>query len=93
MTTSIILTEVLRGHRRDAQVHKLLGGLRVDSVTPEIGRLAGELLGSLDMNNTVDAVVAMTALRAEPPVLVLTSDICDFERLLGERPDIRVVQV
>ncbi len=45
------------------------------------------------MNNTVDSLVALTALRAEPPVLVLTSDPDDLGGLLGERPDIRVVRV
>jgi hypothetical protein len=40
------LTEVLRGGPRDAAVHRVLFRITVVPVSPELGRHAGELLGS-----------------------------------------------
>jgi len=91
--SSITLTEVLRGHRRDARVHALLAGVDQDSVTPEIGRAAGELLGQTDRNDTVDAIIAVTAHRAGSRVRLLTGDPDDLSALTTEMIGVIVVPI
>src|SRR4051794_17788630 len=76
VVSAITLTEVLRGGRRDAGVHRVLSRIVVMPVTAELGRRAGELLGTVGLSGhryAVDAVVAATALRLARPVLLLTS--------------------
>jgi predicted nucleic acid-binding protein len=87
--SAITLTEVLRGGSRDASVHRVLARLTVLPVTPELARSAGELLGATGMSghrSAVDAVVAVTALQQARPVVLLTSDPDDLNRLV-EEPD------
>ena len=91
--SSVTLTEVLRGHPRDAGVHSLLKGLDQASVTPEIGRAAGELLGRTNRNDTVDAIVAVTAERAGDHVRLLTGDPDDLHALTAHLPGITVVPI
>ncbi|MGH3897684.1 MAG: hypothetical protein ACRDTA_05400 [Pseudonocardiaceae bacterium] len=63
-------------------------------ITPEIGRAAGGLLGSTGLSGaTVDAVVAVIALRQPGPVLLVTSDPNDMAKLTVSRSDIAVVAV
>ncbi|MGF1662078.1 MAG: PIN domain-containing protein [Kineosporiaceae bacterium] len=91
---AITLTEVLRGGSRDAGVHRVLSRIPVVDVDRELGRSSGELLGRVSLRGaTVDAAVAATALAAEGPVLVLTSDPGDLTTLTSERTDVRVVPV
>jgi predicted nucleic acid-binding protein len=90
VVSAVTLAEVLRGHPRDAAVHLLLGGCRVDSVSPQIGRSAGELLGRTGRKDTVDAVVIATASMLPGPVLVLTSDPGDLTALSAGVPGISV---
>ncbi len=91
--SSVTLTEVLRGHARDARVHSLLAGLDNDSVTPEIGRAAGELLGRTNRNDTVDAIVAVNAGRAGSRVRLLTGDPDDMRALTGGIGGVTVVPI
>ncbi len=87
--SAITLTEVLRGGSRDAAVHRVLARITVVPVTPGIARRAGELLGATGLSGhrcAIDAVVAATALDLERPVLLLTSDPDDMNRL-AEEPD------
>ncbi|WP_261556494.1 type II toxin-antitoxin system VapC family toxin [Frankia tisae] len=99
VASSITLTEVLRGGPRDAAVHRVLARIGIVPVTPELARLAGELLGATGLSGhrcAIDAVVAVTALRADRPAVLLTSDVDDLHRLVDEpdRPkDSRVVVV
>ncbi|MGH3172946.1 MAG: hypothetical protein ACRDPF_03650 [Streptosporangiaceae bacterium] len=82
--SAITLTEALRGGPRDAAV---LAGITVISVTEGIARRAGELLGATGLSGhrcAVDAVVAATALDAERPVVLLTSDPDDLNKLVEE---------
>jgi predicted nucleic acid-binding protein len=85
--SAITLTEVLRGSPRDAAVHRVLSRITVVPVTTEIARHAGELLGATGLSGhrcAIDAVVAATALELERPVVLLTSDPDDMNRLVEE---------
>ncbi|MGH9155456.1 MAG: type II toxin-antitoxin system VapC family toxin [Acidimicrobiales bacterium] len=91
--SSLNLAEVLRGHPRDARVHALLRALDKESVTPELGRAAGELLGRTARDDTVDAVVAVTAQRAGLRVRLLTGDPPDLRALTADMPEVTVVPI
>jgi predicted nucleic acid-binding protein len=85
--SAITLTEVLRGGPRDAPVHQVLSRIAVAPVTGAIARRAGELLGTTGLSGhrcAIDAVVATTALEMERPILLLTSDPDDLNRLVEE---------
>jgi predicted nucleic acid-binding protein len=87
----VTLTEVLRGHARDARVHALLAGVEQNPVTPELGRAAGELLGRTHMDDTVDAIVAVTANGLGVGVRLLTGDPGDLRALTSDMPAVTVV--
>lgn len=85
--SAITLTEVLRGGPRDAAVHRVLSRITVVPVSRELARHAGELLGTTGLSGhrcAIDAVVAATALALERPVVLLTSDPDDLNRLVEE---------
>ena len=85
--SAITLAEVLRGDKRDAAVHRVLSRITIMSVTPEIARRAGELLGATGLSGhrcAIDAVAAATALTMERPAVLLTSDLDDLSRLVEE---------
>jgi predicted nucleic acid-binding protein len=85
--SAITLTEALRGGPRDAAVYRVLSRITVVPVSPEIARRAGELLGQTGLSGhrcAIDAVVAATALELERPVVLLTSDLDDLNRLVEE---------
>ena len=87
--SAITLTEVLRGGPRDAAVHRVLSRITVVPVIAQIARRAGELLGATGLSGhrcAIDAVVAATALGLERPIVLLTSDPDDMNRLV-EEPD------
>lgn len=89
VVSALTLTEVLRGGARDAAVHRVLSRITVVPVSASIARLSGELLGRVGLSGhrcAVDSVVAVTALQQARPVLLLTSDPKDLERLV-EEPD------
>lgn len=89
--SSVTLTEVLRGHARDARVHALLAGVEQNPVTPELGRAAGELLGRTHRDDTVDAIIAATANGLAVTVRLLTGDPDDLRALTSEMPSVTVV--
>ena len=90
---SVTLAEVLRGHPRDARVHALLVGMKQDSVSPEFGRAAGELLGRTQREDTVDAIVAVGANAAGSRVRLLTDDVEDLRALTADMAGVTVVLV
>jgi predicted nucleic acid-binding protein len=90
--SSITLAETLRGHPRDARLHALLAGTNQDSVTPQLGRLAGELLGRTNRDDTIDAIVAVTA-EALGRVRLLTGDPNDLNALTTDMPDVTVISI
>ena len=85
--SAITLTETLRGGPRDAAIHQVLSRITVVPVSVGIARRAGELLGSAGFSGrryAIDAVVAATALRLDRPLVLLTSDPDDMNRLVEE---------
>jgi predicted nucleic acid-binding protein len=87
--SAITLTEVLRGGPHDAPVHRVLSRIAVQPVSADVGRRAGELLGTTGLSGhrcAIDAVVAATALGVARPVVLLTSDPDDLNKLV-EEPD------
>lgn len=85
--SAITMTETLRGGPRDATVHRVLSRITVVPVTAQIARRAGELLGATGLSGhrcAIDAVVAATALGLERPVVLLTSDPDDMNKLVEE---------
>ena len=89
VVSAITLTETLRGSPRDAAVHRVLSRITIVPVTAAIASRAGELLGTTGLSGhrcAIDAVVAATALGVERPVVLLTSDPDDLNKLV-EEPD------
>ena len=94
VVSAVTLAEVVRGGPRDAPAHRVLARVTQLPVSPDLGRQAGELLGSTGVADaTVDALVAATALEQSGPVLVLTSDPRDLRRLTASRRDVSVERV
>ncbi len=91
--SSVTLTETLRGHRRDARVHAVLAGTDQQPVTPQLGRSAGELLGQTNRQDTVDAIVAVTAATLGSRVRLLTGDPDDLNAHTADMPNVTVVPV
>jgi predicted nucleic acid-binding protein len=87
-TAASTLTEVLRGGPRDAPVFRILRRMTVVPVDTERARAAGELLGRTGLDGhrcALDALVATVALdQARRPVVLLTSDTKDMDRLTEE---------
>ncbi len=91
--SSVTLTETLRGHRRDARVHAVLAGTEQTPVTPQIGRAAGELLGQTKRDDTVDAIVAVTAETLGTRVRLLTGDPADMNALTAGMANVTIVPI
>jgi len=87
------LTEVLRGHPRDALIHRLLSSLKVRVIDEDLGRAAGERIGRTKVrgNATLDALVAEVASSLPRPVVVLTADYDDITALVD--PDVMVLDI
>jgi predicted nucleic acid-binding protein len=83
------LTEVLRGSARDTEIHRILKTITQEPITPQLARLAGELLGRSGLDgrtHALDSLVAVVALACPRPVVLLTSDVDDLTKLT-EEPD------
>lgn len=93
LTTAATLTEVLRGHPRDALIHRLLASLSIQVVDERLGRAAGERIGrrAARGNVTLDALVAELASSLPRPVVVLTADIDDMTALVDD--DVMVLDI
>jgi predicted nucleic acid-binding protein len=91
--SSVTLAEVLRRKPRDARVHLLLSGIEKAPVTAALGRAAGELLGRASRNDTVDAVVAVTARSVGQHVRLITADPTDLRALTADMPGVTVVPI
>lgn len=92
-TSAATLTEVLRGHPRDAHIHRLLASLSIRVVDEHLGRSAGERIGrrSVRGNVTLDALVAELASSLPRPVVVLTADVDDMTALVDD--DVMVLDI
>jgi predicted nucleic acid-binding protein len=87
VTAASTLAEVLRGGGSDAGIHRILQPVTVANIDKEIGRKAGELLGTTGLSGhrcTADAMLAVVALAQPRPALLLTSDPDDMARLTEE---------
>jgi predicted nucleic acid-binding protein len=87
VTAASTLAEVLRGGGADVRIHRVLQRVTVADIDKETGRRAGELLGATGLSGhrcTVDAMLAVVALAAPRPALLLTSDPDDMARLTEE---------
>lgn len=93
VVNAVTLTETIRGVGRDALVHLLTRNAHVDQVDTELAAEAGRLLGRTKRNDTIDALVAITAARLKQPVVILTSDPHDLTALTSDQPLVRVVTV
>ncbi len=91
--SSVTLTETLRGHRRDARVHALLAGTDQLPLTPQLGRAAGELLGRTHRDDTIDALVAVTAETLGGRVRLLTGDPDDLNALTADMANVTIVPI
>ena len=89
--SSVTLAETLRGHRRDARVHAVLGGIEQDPVTSLLGGAAGELLGRTNRDDTIDSIIAVTAENLGARVRLLTGDPNDLNALTADMPNVTVV--
>jgi hypothetical protein len=85
--TLVTVAEVFRDRPGGARVRWLLSRLDHEPLTMAHAEDAGRLLGATDgKDRTVDALVAAAAVRMPRPVVVLTTDPEDLERLLeGQR--------
>lgn len=89
VTAASTLTEVLRGGPKDSAVHRWLKLITVVPLDKDLGRAAGELLGKCGLSGhrcALDALLAVVALAQPRPVVLLTSDPRDLEKLI-EEPD------
>lgn len=91
--SSVTLTETLRGHGRDARVHAVLAGIDQKPLTPQLGRAAGELLGRTKRDDTVNAIIAVTAESVGTRVRLLTGDPHDLNALTAEMGNVIVVSI
>jgi len=91
--SSATLAEVLRGHRRDARLRALLAAVEQHPVNPHHGRAAGELLGRTGRDDTIDAIVAVTAEALAMPTRLLTGDADDLRPLTSGMAAVTVVTV
>jgi predicted nucleic acid-binding protein len=90
---AVTLAEVLRGGPRDAEVHRFLKQANIVDITGDLGRAAGEILGDVGTDKTLDALVAAVAVDQPGRVLLLTSDVDDLRALTEGRGDINVIHV
>jgi predicted nucleic acid-binding protein len=89
--SSVTLAETVRGHRRDARVHAVLAGIDHEPVTAQLGRSAGELLGRTNRDDTVDAIIAVTAEKLGGRVRLLTGDPDDLNALTTDMANVTVI--
>ncbi len=90
---AVTLTETLRGGGRDAPIHLLTRNAQIDTVDSSFAAEAGRLLGRTRRDDTVDALVATTAIGLARPAVILTSDPDDLSALTAEHRQIRVLAV
>lgn len=93
VVNAVSLTETIRGGGRDARVDLLTKNAHVDVIDADFATEAGRLLGRTARSDTVEALVATTAIRLHQPTTILTSDPHDLQSLTSEHPLVRVVPI
>jgi len=76
-----VLAQTWRGGPGQASLVRLLAMCRVESLTPELARAVGRLVGSSDHDDIVDVAVVEGAVRRRDAVV--TSHAADVRRVLG----------
>ncbi len=82
LTSAAAVAQVWRDGSRQANLARVLAGVRTDGLSPEVGKQIGGLLGRSRTHDVVDAHVASLASSGD---LILTSDPDDLEHLLASR--------
>lgn len=77
-THPMVVAQVWRDGRRQAELARLLRGSIVVDLDDELGRRAGELLGNAKTSDPIDAAVVLIADDGEP---IVTSDADDIRHL------------
>ena len=92
-TTAATLTEVLRGHPRDAMIHRLLSAVSIQVIDTRLGSAAGERIGhrAVRGNVTLEALIAEVASSLPRPVVVMTADVDDLTALVDA--DVMVLDI
>jgi hypothetical protein len=101
LTSAAVLSEILRGGRRGAKVHRVPARVAVEPISAETWRRAGQLIGAagLSAGQAVDAMVVAAAIEAaeqaeaadrKASVLIVTSDVADLTKLVAGRPGVAV---
>jgi predicted nucleic acid-binding protein len=93
VVNAVTLTETIRGSGRDAAIPLLTRNAHLDVVDAGLAGEAGRLLGRTRRDDTVDALVATSAIRLDRPVTILTSDPHDLAALTSDYPDINIASV
>jgi predicted nucleic acid-binding protein len=91
--STVTLAETVRGHPRDARIHAILAGIEQDLVTTPLGRTAGELLGRTKRDDTIDAIIAVTAQNLGRRVRLVTGDPNDLNALTADMANVTVVPI
>ena len=78
LTHAGVLGQVWRGGPRQARVSQALGGIDVRALDEQLGRAAGQLLGSAGLADVIDAGVVVLAADGDE---IVTVDREDLERL------------
>jgi len=92
--SALTIIEAVHAGTHKARLNWVLSGLRVIPVGEEEARAASKLLMDAGLHGhryAIHAAVAEAALRQHRPVVMLTSDIEDMEKLCGDR--VRLVAV
>ena len=85
---AVVLAEAWRGGQRSARVGRLLKQCRVKSITDELAREAGLLIGAVGGNATIDAIVVVVA--AQRGDIIITSDPRDLTALVTRYPTVSI---
>jgi predicted nucleic acid-binding protein len=88
-TPTAVIAEWWRG-RSDAR-ETILRGIRIEHVTTDLARLAGEALAAIPSAGAIDAIVMASAARRGD--VVYTSDSADLERLRDYFPTVTVLSI
>ena len=78
LTHAGVLGQVWRGGPRQARLSQALGGIDVRALDEQLGRAAGQLLGSAGLADVIDAGVVVLAADGDE---IVTVDREDLERL------------
>jgi predicted nucleic acid-binding protein len=77
----------------DARAREVLAGIDQEPVTAQPGRSAGELLGRTNRDETIDAIIAVTAEKLGGRVRLLTGDPDEFNALATDMANVMVIPI